>query len=92
MEPLLEVKPVPRFIYNLAYLTQLMEEDTPPRPLYQARHVAALFVIGNTSGKAKGAVLVLQYGLDYKLRVWSQHWRGKLLNVREAKNLTDWLE
>jgi hypothetical protein len=91
-EPPVEVRPVPRFINNLAYLAQLTEADTPPRQLYQARHAAALFVIGNASGKAKGAVAVLQYGLDYDLGVWSQHWRGKSLNVREAENLTDRLK
>jgi hypothetical protein len=87
-----EVKLVPRFIEDLSYLTQLTKADTPPRQLYQARHTAALFVIDDASGKAKGAVVVLQYGLDYESGVWSQHWRGKLSNVREAENLTDWLE
>jgi hypothetical protein len=33
-EPPVEVKPVPRFMDNLAYLTQLTEADTPPRQLY----------------------------------------------------------
>ncbi len=37
-------------------------------------------------------MVVLQYGLDYKSRVWSQHWQGKSSNTREAKNLTDWLK
>jgi hypothetical protein len=63
-----------------------------PRQLYRARHLAALFVIGNASGKAKGAMVVTQYGLDYKSRVWSQSWRGKLSNIREAENLTDRLK
>ena len=88
----MEVKLVPRFIEDLSYLTQLTKADTPPRQLYQARHTAALFVIGDASRKAKGTVVVLQYGLDYESGVWSQHWRGKLSNVREAENLTDWLE
>jgi len=51
-----------------------------------------LLVIGNASGKAKGAVVVTQYGLDYESRVWSQQWRGKSSNVREAENLTYPLE
>ncbi len=63
-----------------------------PWQLYQARHTATLLVIGNTIGKAKGTVLVSHYGLDYELGVWSQHWRGKSPNVKEAVNLTDWLE
>ncbi len=71
-EPPLEVKPVPRFIQDQAYLTQLTKADTPPRQLYWARHSAALFVIGNTSRKAKGAMVVTQYGLDYESGVWSQ--------------------
>jgi hypothetical protein len=91
-EPPVEAKPVPRFIDDLAYLTQLTKADTPPMQLYQARYTAALFVIGNASRKAKGAVVVLQYGLDYELGVRSQHWRGKLSNIREAENLTDRLE
>jgi hypothetical protein len=69
----LEVKPVQRFIHNLAYLTQLREADTPPQQLYRARHAAALFVIGDASRNAKGAVVVSQYGLDYESGVWSQH-------------------
>ncbi len=89
---MLEVKLVQRFIHNLAYLTQLTEADTPHRQLYRARHATALFVIGDASGKAKGAVVVLQYGLDYKSEVWSQHWQGKLSNIKEAKNLTDGLK
>jgi hypothetical protein len=65
-EPPLEVKPVPRFIQDLAYLTQLTKADTPQRQLYRARHSAALFVIGDASRKAKGTVVVTQYGLDYE--------------------------
>ncbi len=91
-EPPLKGKPVPRFSQDLAYLTQLTEADTPPRQLYWARHSVALFVIGNTSRKAKGAIVVTQYGLDYESEVWSQSWRGKFSNVREAENLTDRLE
>jgi len=49
-------------------------------------------VIGDASGKAKGVVVVTQYGLNYESGVWSQQWRGKLSNMREAKNLTDRLE
>ena len=49
-------------------------------------------MIGNASGKAKGVVVVTQYGLNYESGVWSQQWRGKLSNMREAKNLTDRLE
>ncbi len=66
-EPPMEVKPVARFINDLTYLTQLTQADTPPKQLYQGKHVAALFVIGD--------MVVLQYGLDYKSGVWSQHWR-----------------
>jgi len=91
-EPPVEVKPVARFIDDLAYLTQLTQADMPPRQLYRAKHAAALLVIGDASGKAKGAVVVSQYGLDYKSGVWTQHWRGKSSNVRETENLTDRLE
>ncbi len=38
----------------------------PPKQLYRAKHASALFVIGDASEKAKGAVVVSQYGLDYK--------------------------
>jgi hypothetical protein len=91
-EPPLEVKPVPRFVQDLAYLTQLTKADTPPWQLYRARHSAALFVIGNASRKAQGAVVFTQYGLDYESGVWSQSWRGKTSNVREAEDFTDRLE
>jgi hypothetical protein len=87
-----DVRPVARFLNDLDYLSQLTEASTPPRQLYRARHTAALFVIGDASGKAKGAVVVTQYGLDYESGVWSQQWRGKSSNVREAENLTDRLE
>ena len=53
-EPPVEVKPVARFIDDLAYLTQLTQADMPPRQLYRATHAAALFIIGDASGKAKG--------------------------------------
>jgi hypothetical protein len=62
-EPPLEVKPVPRFIQDLVYLTQLTKAGTPPRQLYRARPSAALFVIGDASGKTKCTVVVTQYGL-----------------------------
>ena len=88
----MDVRPVARFLHDLEYLAQLTEADTPPRQLYRARHTAALFVIGDASGKAKGVVVVTQYGLDYESRVWSQQWRGKSSNVREAENLTNRLE
>jgi hypothetical protein len=91
-EPPVDVRPVARFLQDLVYLAQLTEADSPPRQLYRARHTAALFVIGDASGKAKGAVVVTQYGLDYESGVWSQQWRGKSSNVREAENLTDRLE
>ncbi len=87
-----DVRPVARFLQDLECLTQLTEACAPPRQLYRARHTAALFVIGDARGKAKGAVVVSQYGLDYELGVWSHKWRGKLSNVREAENLTDHLE
>ena len=90
--PPVKVKSVARFIDNLAYLTQLTQADTLPKQLYRAKYGSALFVIGDASRKAKGAVMVLQYGLNYESRVWLQHWRGKLSNVREEENLTDWLE
>jgi hypothetical protein len=70
---------------------QLTNADAPSRQLYRAKHAATLFVIGDASGKAKGAV-VSQYGLDNKSGVWLHLWKEKLLNVREAENLTDQLE
>jgi hypothetical protein len=83
----LEVKPVKRFIHNLAYLIQLTEVDTLPQQLYRVRHPATLFVISHdASRKTKGAVVVLQYGQDYESGVWFQHWQGKSSNIREAKN------
>ena len=91
-EPPLEVEPVPRFLDDLVYLQELVESDTPPQQLYRAKHSSALFVIGDASGKARGAVVVTQYGLDYESGVWSQLWRRKSSNVREAKNLTDRIE
>jgi hypothetical protein len=91
-EPPLEVMPVPRFSDDLAYLNQLTEAKAPPRQLCRARYSSALFVIGDASGKAKGAAVVTQYGLDYESGVKSQTWRGKSSNVREAKNLTDRVE
>ena len=69
-EPPVEVKPVARFIDKPAYLTQLIQADTPPKQLYRAKHASALFVIGDASRKAKGAVMVLQYGLNYESGVW----------------------
>ncbi len=84
----MDVRPVARFLHDLENLAQLTEANSPPRQLYRARHTAALFVIGDASGKANGAVVVTQYGLDYASGVWSQQWRGKSSNVREAENLT----
>jgi hypothetical protein len=52
----------------------------------------ALFVIKDASRKAKGVVMVSQYGLDYESGVWLQLWRGKSSNLREAENFTDRLE
>ena len=92
MELPVEVKPAHRHMADLDYLVQLTAADVTPRQLYRAKHTAALFVIGDASGKAKGAVVVSQYGLDYESGVWTQHWRGKSSNVREAENLTDRLE
>jgi len=86
------VTPVPGFLQDLKYLSQLMDADTPPRQLYQAKHSTAWFVIGDASGRAKGAVVVYQHGLDYELGTWLEEWRGKSSNVREAKNLTDRLK
>jgi hypothetical protein len=91
-EPPVNVRPAPRFLQDLKYLSQLMDAEMPLRQLYQAKHSAALFIIGDASSKAKGAVVVSQYGLDYELGVWAEQWRGKSSNVREAKNLTDCLE
>ena len=51
-----------------------------------------MFVIGDASGSAKGAVVVYQHGLDYESGTWSEEWRGKSSNVREAESLTDRLE
>jgi hypothetical protein len=84
-----DVRLVPRFLQDLKYLSQLMDAEILPRQLYQAKHSSAFFIIGDASNKANGAMVVSQYGLDYESGVWSQHWRGKLSNVREAKNLTD---
>ncbi len=36
-EPPLDVTPVPRFIDDLAYLTQLTEVEGPPRQLYRSK-------------------------------------------------------
>ena len=62
-EPPVYVRPAPRFLQDLKYLSHLMDQKLPPRQLYRAKHSAVLFVIGNTSGKAKakGAVVVSQY-------------------------------
>ena len=51
-----------------------------------------MFVIGDASGSAKGAVVVYQHGLDYESGTWSEEWMGKSSNVREAESLTDSLE
>ena len=51
-----------------------------------------MFLIGNASGRAKGAAVVYQHGLDYESGTWSEEWRGKSSNVCEAENLTDRLE
>ena len=88
----MDVRPVARFLQDIEYLAQLTEAHKTPRQLYRARRTAALFVIGNASGKAREAVVVSQYGLDYEPGVCSQLWRGKSSNVREAENLTDRLE
>ena len=53
-KPPVEVKPVSRFMDDLAYLSLLTEGGTPPKQLYQAKHASALFVIGDASMKAKG--------------------------------------
>jgi hypothetical protein len=80
-EPPVHVSPVPRFLQDLKYLSQLMDADTPPRQLYRAKHSTALFVMGDASGRAKGAVVVYQHGLDNESGTWLEEWRGKLLNV-----------
>ena len=51
--------------------------------------VSFQFIIGDASGRAKGAVVVYQHGLDHELGTWSEELRGKSSNVRESKNLTD---
>ena len=86
-EPPVHVTPAPRFLQDLKYLSQLMDVE-----LYQAKHLMALFVIGDAISRVKGAVVVYQHGLDYELGTWSEEWRGKSSNVREAENLTDRLE
>jgi hypothetical protein len=91
-EPLVDMRPASRFLQDLAYLCLLMKPEAPPQQLYRAKRAVALFVIGDASRKAKGAVVVFEYGLDYESGVWLQLWREKLSNVREAENLTDWLE
>ena len=62
----MDVQSVARLLQDLEYLAQLTEADTHPKTTLQARHTATLFAIGNARGKAKGAVVVTQYGLDYK--------------------------
>ena len=84
-EPPVHVMPAPRFLQDLKYLSQLMDTHTPPMQLYRANHSTALFVIGDASSRAKGAIVVYQYGLD-------SEWRGKSSNVQEAKNLMDRLK
>ncbi len=66
----MDVRPASQFWQDLNYLMQLIEADAPLQQLYQAKHETALFVIGDASGKAKGAVVVSQYSLDYESRVW----------------------
>jgi hypothetical protein len=68
-----------------------------PRDHGQARScklVGGAFVgpFPRKSRKARGAIVVTQYGLDYESGVWSQVWRQKSSNVREAKNLMDRLK
>ena len=88
-DPPVHVTPAPRFLQDLMYLSQLMDADMPPRQLYRSKHSTALFVMGDASGRAKGAVVVYQHGLDYESGTWPEEWRGKSSNVREAENLTD---
>jgi hypothetical protein len=87
-EPPVNVRLAPRFLQDLKYLSQLMDAETPPRQLYRAKHLAALFVIGGASGKAKGAVVVSQYGLDYELVVGAVE--GKVVKCQRGR--TDRLE
>jgi hypothetical protein len=80
-----DVRPVARFLHNLEYLMQLTEACTPPRQLYRARHTAALFVISIANGKAKGAVVVSQYGLDHESGVWSKKGGGSRPTSRRRR-------
>jgi hypothetical protein len=84
--------PVERYFCNLACLQDLTSSAKPPKQLCQAKRQSAFFVIGDASGKAKGNVVVEQYGVDYESGAWNLEWREKSFNCREAKNLTDRLE
>ena len=86
-EPPVHVTPAPRFLQDLKHLSQLIDVDTPPRQLYQAKHSTALFVIGDASDRAKGSVVMYQHGLDYELGTWSEEWRGKSTSLTA---LSDW--
>ncbi len=55
-----DVMPAPHVLQDLDYLRRLTKPKTPPRHLFRAKHSLALFVIGDASGKAKGAVVVSQ--------------------------------
>ncbi len=86
------VLPVARYLRDLECLQALTSPTKLPKQLYRTAHQAAFFVIGDTSGKAKGSAVVEQYGVNYKLGAWNLQWRMKSLNCRKAKNLTDKLE
>jgi hypothetical protein len=80
------------YLRDLECLQELTSTKEPPKQLYRAAHQSAFFVIGDASGKAKGSAVVEQYGVDYESGAWNLEWRLKLLNCREAENLTDRLE
>jgi hypothetical protein len=86
------VIPVGRYFCNLACLQDLTSSAEPPKQLYWAERQSPFFVIGDASSKAKGNVVVEQYGVDYELGARNLEWREKSSNCREAKNLTDRLE
>jgi hypothetical protein len=83
---------VEHYLRDLECLQELTSTEEPPKQLYCAARQMAFFIIGDSSGKAKGSAVVEQYGVDYESGAWNLEWRLKLSNCREAENLTDRLE
>jgi hypothetical protein len=84
--------PVKSYLHDLDCLQNLTSQAEPPKQLYRASGQVAFFVMGNASRKAKGSVVVEQYGVNYELGAWNLEWRMKSSNCREAEKLTDRLE